>query len=527
MKESEEAKQQELRMQDDVLVAFNKIPYALLSSEVDGRTEDIIKELTEICKFYKAYNQGRDFTSEGTNGDYIPAKLRYKMVYTEINKEARFLFAETPDITINPKGNVGKVSQQTKDAITSLNDLIKTIFDKNKFEKILLQAAKDCFIGKRVACLVNFNEEDGVTITFLPSTQFIYETRNGNPNVITRFVCFMITKDSSDNTYKRVFKKKFTLEDGIVYLEEAMYDGAGRPVSLEEFTPTEKQPIKLPMIPAVVMLNDGLTGDELGESDVKNIWDFEQYFSKLSNGDIDALRKSMNPTKYTIDMDNRSTQNLSTGAGAFWDLQSDQNLDKNNATVGMLESDIPYSEALKTSLDRIKTAGYEVLDIPNVTLETMVGTITSGKALRAIYWSLIVRCKEKMKMWGPQLSSVVDIIIQGALQYPNTITKYVENSITPVAYEVSVEQNTPLPEDEDEEKALDLSEVQAGTMSKKSYMKKWRGLTDDEVEEELYQMAREREITEDVAMPRGDLTSFGGNSARETKDPYDETNETE
>lgn len=507
---SEEAQQIENMNSIEVLTAFNRIPYALLNKEVEDNASDVRAELTEICQFYKIYKKGQDFAVEGSNGDYVPATLRYKMTASLINKEARFLFAETPDITIEPKGDVGKVSQEAKDNLTAWNDLLKSVLDANTFEKILIQAAKDCFIGKRVACLLNFNEEDGVTISFLPSTQFLYETRLGNSNVLTKFVCFIIVKDSTQQAVKRIFKKKYTLENGIVYLEEGLYDGAGRPVPIEEYEPTEKQPIKLDCIPAVIMINDGLTGDEKGESEVELLKDYEQYYSKLANGDIDAERKSMNPTKYSIDMDNRSTANLSSSAGSFWDLQSDQNLDNPSPQVGILESGMSYSEALKTSLDRIKTVGYEQIDMPNITLETMTGAITSGKALKAIYWPLIVRCKEKMKMWGPQLEKMVDIIIQGALQYPNTITKYVDNPMVPVAYEVDVVQNTPLPEDEIEEKNMDLSEVQSNVMSKKAYMKKWRGLTDDEVQEELEQIALERQIIEDSAMPGFDELPYPG-----------------
>ena len=156
-----------------------------------------------------------------------------------------------------------------------------------------------------------------------------------------------------------------------------------------------------------------------------------------------------------------------------------------------------YSEALKTSLDRIKTIGYEQVDMPNITLESMQGAITSGKALKAIYWPLIVRCKEKMKMWGPQLRQLANIIIQGALVYPNCIKQYTDDIVQPIAYEISVVQNMPLPEDEIEEKNMDLSEIDSKVMSRKSYMKKWRGLTDDEVQEELEQIALERQIIEE------------------------------
>ena len=68
-----------------------------------------------------------------------------------------------------------------------------------------------------------------------------------------------------------------------------------------------------------------------------------------------------------------------------------------------------------------------------------------------------------------------------------------------------MKQNMPLPEDETEEKSIDLSEVQANVMSKKSYMKKWHGLTNDEVDEELKQIAIEREIVEEA--------SFHGNAS--------------
>lgn len=529
---SEEAKVHAAETSTETLTAFNRIPYALINQEIDGPAKDILDELTEICKYYKVYKKGKDFTVEGTHGDYVPATLRYKMAASLINKEARFLFAEPPDITVEPKGDVGKITEEAKNALTILNDLVKTILDANKFEEALIKAAKDCFIGKRVAGLVNFNEDDGVTVTFLPSTQFIYETRIGNPNILTKFVCFIIVKDSITLSEKRIFKKKFVLEkdaDGndIVWLEEKLYDGRG--ALLEDVT--EYQPTLLSRIPASVFINDGLTGEDDGESEVEILQWYEEYYSKLSNADMDAERKSMNPIRYTVDMESNSTKNLSSSAGSQWDLGSDQNLDKPSPQVGMLEPSMNYSGALKTTLDRIKTVGYEQVDMPNITLESMQGAITSGKSLKAIYWPLIVRCKEKMKMWGPQLRSLVNIIIQGSMVYPNCVIRYTNDTLTPVDYEIKVEQNTPLPEDEIEEKNMDLSEVESQVMSKKSYMKKWRGLTDDEVQEELEQIALERQIIEDASfVPAGDGTqppfpNAGGNPVEEEE--LNEDNETE
>lgn len=507
---SEEAKVIQAEHSTEVLTAFNRIPYSLINAEIGSYTKDFLEELTDICRCYKIYKKGASFAVEGSNGDYVPAQLKYKMGASLINKEARFLFAVPPDITVEAKGDVGKVTDDAKKALTVMNDLVKTVLDANKFEDALIKGAKDCFIGKRIAGLVNFNEEDGVTITFLPSTQFIYETKPGNPNVITKFVCFQEIKKSITLSEKRIFKKKFVLEDDIVYLEEAMYDGAGK--LIEEVT--EYQETRMPLIPAVIFINDGLSGEDEGESEIDLLCDYEAYYSKLSNADIDAERKSMNPTKYVVDMEANSTKNLSTAAGALWDLGSDQNLDKPNPQVGLLESAMNYSEALKTSLDRIKTTGYEQVDMPNLT--DLQASLVSGKALKAIYWPLIVRCQEKMKMWGPQLRSLVDIIIKGAMAYPNCIEKYINDTISPVDYEISVVHNTPLPEDEIEEKNMDLAEVESKVMSRKSYMKKWRGLTDDEVDEELEQIAMERQMIEDSAFAPND---FGGGQDDSSTDP--------
>lgn len=508
---SEEAKVISAENNVEVLTAFNRIPYGLINAEVSGATKETLDEFTEICKYYKTYKQGAKFTVEGTNNDYVPAKLKYKVAASLVNKEARFLFAEPPDIKVEAKGDVGMVSQDAKNALTVLNDLLKTVFEKNMLEDALIKAAKDCFIGKRVAGLVNFNEEDGVTITFLPATQFVYETKMGNPHTLTKFVAFIVVKDSRDLANKRIFKKKYELnEKGVVYLEEILYDGAGGQIEVI----TEYQETLLEQIPVSIFVNDGLTAEDSGESEIEALSDMESWYSKLACADMDAGRKSMNPTKYTNDMDSNSTKNLSTAPGAVWHLGTDQNLENVSPMVGLLEPGMNYSEPLKTTLERIKMGAYEAVDIPNITLENLQGAVTSGKGLKAIYWPLIVRCKEKMKMWGPQLRKMAEIIIEGSMVYPNCVTRYINDPLIPVDYEITVEQNIPIPEDEMEERAMDLSEVDSQVMSKKAYMKKWRMLTDNEVEEELLQMARERQILEEAA--------FGMNDGME--EPYPEEN---
>ncbi|MDE7431024.1 MAG: phage portal protein [Lachnospiraceae bacterium] len=174
------------------LSVYNRIPYALIREETGDESDDVLREIREICKYYKIYKKGKTFNVECTNGDSTPARLSYKMSATLVNKEARFLFAEQPDITIEQKGDLEETTEETKRALTIMNEMVKTILDKNNFQDILIKGARDCFIGKRVACLINFNEKDGITLTFLPSIQFLYEVRPTNHRVLEKFVCFTV-----------------------------------------------------------------------------------------------------------------------------------------------------------------------------------------------------------------------------------------------------------------------------------------------------------------------------------------------
>lgn len=491
--------------------AYSKIPYALINEEIEGSAKDVLDEFTELAGYYDAYDKGAKFITEGTAGDYVAADLCFKLAAGLINKEARFLFAEPPDITIDTKGDVGRASQEVKDTVTNLQNFLSTVLAKNNFEESLIKGAKDCFIAKRIAIVMNFNEETGISVTFLQPMNFVYETEIGDRSKITKFVSFTDMNERSMLTERRIFKKTFilgkdTTGNEICYFSEAIYDGRG--ALIEELS--EMQPTLLDRIPVVIITNDGLTGERTGESDIAGLLDYESWFSKLSNSDIDSERKSMNPIKYTVDMDPTTTKNLSTAAGSFWDLMSDQNLDNGKPAIGMLTSSLEYSQALGATLDRIKSSAYEQVEMPNITLESMAGVITSGKALKSIYWPLIVRCKEKMKTWGPQLRDMADIIIKGGMAYPEVAAKYTNEFLSPVDYEIHVVENYPLPEDEVEEKEMDLAEVTANTMSKKAYMKKWRKLSDDEAQEELEQMALERQMLEDSVQDVGAADPLGG-----------------
>lgn len=491
----------------DVITSYNDVPYFMIENDLlELGQEDYYKESKEIIDLYNKYKQGMEFITEGSNGNYVPSEVKFKKSATIINKEARFLFANSPDISVN----VDDVDGSLKEQNTIIQDYLNAVLKANNFNSQLIKAVKDCFVAKRIAIILNFNEETGVSLTFLNSLEFLYKQSKANSNELSKFICFHNTTTTANKSEQVWFKKTYELINQKVYVSECYFDGLGNILEGEGYPQIDKQETKFEFIPAIVILNDGLIGDTKGQSELKELLNYEAVYSKLANADVDTERKSMNPIIYAIDASEQSTRNLSTAPGAFWDIQTDVDKEDNapQANIGLIESSMNYSAALKVTLDRIENEMYAEVDVPNINSEQLTGVITSGKTLSALYWGLTVRCDEKMLAWGPAFEYIAKAIIEGGKLYPNCIGKYTEESIPDIEYEILVENNYPLPEDLQEEKQQDITEVDAMLMSKKAYIKKWRGLSDKDTEEELKQIKAEQDLFDNSSSSMNSM--FGG-----------------
>jgi hypothetical protein len=483
------------------ITAFKDIPYGVLDEDIFGTLKgEFFQELGEIKHYYDVYNSGNEFVAEGTNGDYVPSNVRYKKIRKIINDEARFMFSTPLDIIVNKNANN---SEQQKEENTIVNKFIKKVLTKNHFNNNILKAAKDCFVGKRICIVLNFNDGTGIKINFLNATEFYYEMDGDD---LTKLVAFFVDVESINASDRRIRKKTYEMENGYCYVTEKLFDGSGNELEVL----LDRTKTLLQSIPAWVVFNDGLSNDVRGESDVYHLLEEEAAYSKLANADMDAERKSMNPINYAIDASVESTSNLSTSPGSFWDIQSDENgVEQKSASVGRLESSMAYSAALSSTLERLDNQMHSDMSVPNIESEKLQGVITSGKTITALYYPLQVRSDEKMLTWYSAVESMVDMLYTGSLLYPNSTRFYTYDDLPRIELEITIEANYALPTDEQEEKAVDIQEVNAQVMSRKSYMKKWRGLTDEEADEELRQIALEREILEDSI---GNDMSYGDNT---------------
>jgi hypothetical protein len=443
----------------------------------------VLQEMNDILRLYDIYEGRENFIDKSEEKDYTQTEKRTNLIKKLIKEESRFLFGKTPELYIQPKND----TDADKDKAEEINLYLNKILKDNLFSEKLVKGARDCFIGKRAAIKLYANQDTKeIRIMFLPSLEFIYESDEENPNELKKIIFFYQTNKEVEKDKQRIWKQKYEMVDGRCILNEGIYNGNGiliEPINVDV-------DLQLSGIPCYVVINDGLSGDPFGESDVKELLDNQIQYNRLSSEDVDTLRKGMDRIIYGIDIDPEASEKFKLKPGAFWDVPTDPTAEGKQATLDTIPTDFGYGDKIENSLKRIKSDMYEMLNIPMLSNDELKGMMTSGKTMKALYWQLITRCEEKMMAWRPALEWLIRAILEITEVYQ------IEN-LPQLDYTVTVENNYPLQEDEDEEKTLDLQQVNAQAMSRKTFIKKWQGVTDDVADAEIRQIALEREMLEE------------------------------
>lgn len=459
------------------------VDYRLLfEREVEGIYGSfILRDMADIIKLYDLYDNG--VKAEVENGlDFKPTQKTTNIIKRLIKEEARFLFGKTPELKI-----VGDKTH--KEALDTLQTYLDGVLDKNMFSDKLVKAARDCFIGRRVALKLHASKENGIKIMFVPSLEFVFETKPDDVDELQKIIFFYAMNTEQARDKQRIWKQKYEMKGGHCLLSEGLYNGLGE--LLESYK--EDYDTMLSGIPAYVIFNDGLSGDLRGESDVEELLSNQEQYNRIASGDIDALVKGMYQITYGIDVEGESIKAMRNAAGAFWDVQTEPTGSEagRQAKLGTITNDFGYDGRIENSLNRMQNEMYATLNIPNISPDQLKGYITSGKAMKALYWQLVTRCEEKFASWRPALQWMVKAILEMTQIYHIMALPF------DTEYSVQVDNQYPLMEDEDTEKALDLQEVNAQVMSRKSYMRKWYGYDDENAETELAQIAKERQLLEE------------------------------
>lgn len=435
----------------------------------------VLSEMAEIITYYQAYDGNLSTEIDIDNQDYKPTVKKVNYIKKLIKEQSRFLLGVTPSINI--------VSDDEE-----AQKYLDSVLERNLFSDKLIKAGRDAFIGKRIALKLNVvgeRDKQRIGITFAPSLEFVYEPNIEDESELDKIIFFYTVREHEFKSEQRIWKQKYEMVEGKCYITEGLYDGSGNVIEItHDFDDTG-----LDFIPCYVLINDGLSG-ETGESDVKDLISIQENINKMQSQDLDAIIKGMAEIVYGIDIDNQAIQHFSNKPGSFWDIVTDPVKRDGQAQIGLLSKNFAYDARMENALNRMKSEMHELLNIPEVDSSSLQGTMTSAKAMRALYWSLMNRCEEKWCQWKPMLKFLADSIMRISDIYG------IYNISSD--FSVEVENHYPIPDDTLDEMNADLQQVNADAMSRMSFYKKWRNNSDTEAIEELKQIAYEKRLLESI-----------------------------
>ena len=466
------------------IIAANNI----INMELQGLfPKDRLEEMNEIINYYKYY-EGEELDWIKSATDYVATEKDTNYIKKLIDEEARFMFSKPPYFNINVEGN--------EEVEKKLNKHLKRTLKNNLFNNDIIKATKDFLIGKRIALKLVANKvTNKIEIAFIPSLEFVHIPKIDNVKELEQIIfCYQLEENISREN-QRFWKQKYYMSKDYCYVDEAIYDGTGKVIKIIK----DNENTKLPFIPCYVIMNDALTGDTKGKSDVKPLIENQKAYNQLTSEDIDTIIKGMNRIIYMLNVDDDSIMEddgkpkISYKAGSVWNLEKDKQAGEGDkAEVNTIGSDFAYDQRIENALDRILTDMYDSLSIPKLNTDDLK-SLTSAKAIKAIYQQFTSCIEEKMTSWIPMLEWMVEAIIEMSRIYkigdlPNIDIEDVE---------IIVQNQYPLPSDEYEEMANDMQQVNTQVMSRKKYIEKWHNVPGDVADEELKQIQLEKQMLED------------------------------
>ncbi len=455
--------------------------------------ERVVQDINRINDLYAYYEGHKQAWAVAGGLDYNPNQTITNYIKTLIKAEARFMFSRAPEIRFVPKVR-SEHKQEGVQPEDAYNSFLADVLSASQWQRKLIQAGRDCFIGKRVALKLSGGQGKPLRVDFRPAQEFVFDTLEDDVSTLTKIMFFYQVAgqnlDESDKSKQRIWCQRYEMRGGRCYLDQGTFDGNGAPVCEDNIT---AQDTGLPFIPCFVIINDGLTGDLTGESDVEMLIGNQDTYNHVNSDDVDALRFNMFPMRYSIDASEESAEQIKIAPAAYADLATDPAAGREGggkqAQLGMLESEFTYDQRVENRLNRTKSDMHAMLSVPNVSLEQLKGLAQSGKGMRGLYWDLICRCNEKWaEGWDDALRWMAESLVKMAQAYGTA-------QLPELGYTIQIDHLFPIPEDEEDERLNDMAEVSAKVRSRQSYIGKWQPTADKDAE--LQQIASEQATLDD------------------------------
>lgn len=483
------------------------------------------KELEEVQLYYE-YFDGFDVTDMNSNYgqtwkidedklDYVPTREIRNHVRQLIKKQSRFMMSQEPELVFNPVAE-GREKQAEQKRI-----LFDSILRQSKFWTKATNALTDATVGKRVLMTVLGNEGESIDVRFYPIPQFSYIV---DPKDSSKLLSVDIVyqdertrgmdKEAQLWHHYRYEMKAGASESGIssaledneeeCWLTYVLTDGESNQIYITEDGETtiketsaklvdiednlgntiqvplavkESAPTGLSQIPARVILNEPLTNDVYGNSDVKDLITIADNTNRTISDLRDALRFRMFEQPVIIDGSTKSLQGMKIAPNAVVDLKTDTSASigaggGRQAAVTSISSSFNFLPSVQYYLDEAKRSMYELMDQP---LPEKVQSAPSGVAMQFLFYDLMSRCDGKWVEWDSAIEWLV-AMVEEILEKVRVNIEPLPDNLKSAAQEITtltINHSYPLPSDEQAKRQIAMQEVQTNVRSHQSYIEEF------------------------------------------------------
>ncbi|CAM3001423.1 phage portal protein [Hathewaya histolytica] len=410
--------------------------------------------------------------------DYVPSQIIDNKVKPLINKQARFMFGKEPNLLFKP------LKDNSKEMCEELRQYVDSILSANKFWSTTLKIFRLATVTKRVMLRMEANPGKPIKIYYHDINDFNYEL---DPDNIGRLKSATLVKQDSSTIKKETnnqiwYRFNYYMDkDELCHLKTEIFKGD----NLEEPISVEETSTGLSKIPCWVIANEQSIVNPKGLTDIKDLRPLqERYNRRLSDFD-DALRFLMFGQTAVIDATEDTVNSCNIAPNSLMALKSIEDTDSNKqAKVQRVESNFTSAEPVKMFLKILEDSMYEKLGIPR---PEQLQSIPSAKSIKYMYTELVARCEEKWHDWEPSIRQLIRLIVEACSKL-NCYSEW-NHEWDKLLYNIVLEKNYPIPEDEEDKKRLGMEEVNLKVRSHRNYIKE---LSNDEDYEEHF-----KEIIED------------------------------
>ena len=412
--------------------------------------------------------------------DYVPSQVIDNKIKPLINKQARFMFGKEPNILFKP------LDKKDKESCEELRQYVDAILNASKFWSNTLKAFRLATVTKRVMLRLEANPGQPVRLYYYDINDFSYmldpnDISKVNKVVLVRQDIETATKEESDQLWYR-YTYYMNDKKTSCYLKIETFNGNNLEVPIE----IKEHDTGLSKIPCWIITNEQSIVNPYGLSDIKDLKPLQDSYNRRLSDFNDSLRFLMFGQTAIIDATEDTVNDCNIAPNALMALKSIEDTEGNKqAKVQRVESNFTNAEPVKMYLKLLEDSMYEKLGIPR---PEQLQSVPSAKSLKYMYSELVARCEEKWHDWEPVIRSMIRLIVEACSKF-KCYDDWKEEWSN-LLYNIVINKNYPIPEDEEDKKKLAMEEVQNNVRSHRSYIKDY---SNDEDYQEHF-----KEILEDI-----------------------------